>query len=147
MLSSHTALIQKLLNTTLNYKNIVIEKLSFIDYSNQTFYANFPFNKQLSIHNTSTLDKFGYGRYIGNFFDIIVRLESGNPMNLRIFYSIEKNNEDENTVQEKKQEVINILGKERRYFKKGRVTYIEYEGQFISLTEAKRLEKKNNGKD
>lgn len=141
MVDAHMALTQKLVNMTFNYRNVRVEKLSFVDYDNKCFFSNFPFGKQLCIHNTSTVDKFGYGRYVGNFFDVIVRLEDGNPMNLRIFYGIEGESTEVSVEKEKEGETMFILGKDRKCFKKGRATYIEYESKFISLTDAKKLEK------
>lgn len=88
-LGKHIALIQKLINMTLNYKGVEVRKISFIDYENKQIYPSFPCEKQLCIENTSTLDKFGFGSFAGRFFDVIVKLHSDNHMNIRIFYSIE----------------------------------------------------------
>jgi len=175
LLDSYMALVQKLINMTFNFKNARVERLSFVDYVNRRFFPNFPLEKRLCVHNTSTMDKFGYGRYAGHFFDVILRLENGNPMNFRIFYGI-----DEETTAPAQEPVpgpspepsqvevpepskepspsdtlppsgdtlhsntINILGADRKFIKKGRATYIEYEGKLISLTEAKKLERKAN---
>jgi hypothetical protein len=173
LLDSYMALVQKLINMTFNFKNARVERLSFVDYVNQRFFPNFPLEKRLCVHNTSTMDKFGYGRYSGFFFDVILRLENGNPMNFRIFYGIDE--EAQESVPGPSQEpslcdpsqsgqvpeplagdpspcdplppsgdTIYILGADRKYVKKGRATYIEYEGKLISLTEAKKLERKAN---
>lgn len=135
-LDAYMALVQKLVNMTLNYKNVRVARLSFVDYENKDFYVDFPFNKELCIHNTSTVGKFGYGRYAGSFFDVILRLEDGNPMNLRIFYGIE-----EAVPPPQDEPKMYVLGEDRRFVKKGKATYIEYEGKYISLKDAKKLEK------
>lgn len=167
MLDKNMALVQKLFNVTFNHQ-VRVEKISFIDYENKRVFPSFPFEKRLCIHNTSTLETFGHGRYAGYFFDVIVRLANGNPMNYRIFYSIEEFNEIVNEIKEPgvnisddtligsevvapttlsnqdKNDTINtmfILGEERPFFKRGRATYIEYNGSYISLTEAKKIEK------
>jgi hypothetical protein len=175
------ALVQKLINMTFNFKNARVERLSFVDYVNQRFFPNFPLEKRLCVHNTSTMDKFGYGRYSGCFFDVILRLENGNPMNFRIFYGIDEEvtpasaqvpapcdtlppsgdtlrsdtspsdtlpsagdtlHSDTSPSDTSPSDTINILGADRKFVKKGRATYIEYEGKLISLTEAKKLERK-----
>lgn len=154
LLDANMALVQKLFNMTLNLNNVKVERLSFIDYTNQCFYPNFPSQKRLSIHNTSTLEKFGFGRYAGHFFDVIARTSDGNPANYRIFYEIDETQSvptptpAPTPVQHVKmipsppihaQDTIYILGQDRQIIKKGRASYIEYEGKMISLTEAKKL--------
>ena len=161
LLDSYMALVQKLINMTFNFKNARVERLSFVDYVNRRFFPNFPLEKRLCIHNTSTMDKFGYGRYSGFFFDVILRLENGNPINFRIFYGVDEEvtpaqaQVPEPSLAESQNpapsgsvpdpspcDTIHILGADRKYVKKGRATYIEYEGKLISLTEAKKIERK-----
>lgn len=81
-----TLLIQKVISVTMNMREAVVERVSFVNYHAKTIHSGFPINQPLAIHNTSTLDNFGFGRYTGNFFDVLIRIY-GNPMNLRIFYA------------------------------------------------------------
>lgn len=139
LLDANMALIQKLLNMTLCYKNVKVVKLSYVDYDNKCFYPNFPMETRLCIHNTSTIDRFGYGKYNGNFFDVILRLEDGNPINYRIFYGID---ETTSSPEPQPEPTLFVLGEERKVVKKGKYTYVLYEDKLISLTEARKLEKK-----
>lgn len=170
VLNSHVSVIQRIFFGALGFKYVKIERISFIDYKSKTFHPNFPFNKRLNIHNTSTLDKFGFGKYSGAFFDVIVRLEDNNPRNYRIFYEIDGVSHIITQPQPQPTQLspqpqlqpsiqlptiptttqqpsptqphqIHILGYDRICIKKGRATYIEYDGKHISLTEAKKLEK------
>lgn len=142
-LENHMFLIQKLVSITFGYKmSMTVERVSFVDYEKKTFYTSFPFNTQLQIHNTSTMQTFGFGRYNGAFFDVILRMNDGNPMNLKIFYGI-----GDETPQKQQDNMIFILGENRKCYKKGRVTLIDYNGDMISLTEAKKLEKNEKKKN
>lgn len=141
-------LVQKFVSITLGYGlSLRVERLSFVDYTNKTFHTGFPFDKQLQINNTSTMETFGFGRYNGAFFDVILRKDDGNPLNLKIFYSVAGVGDNEETKQiaedTSNESMIYILGERRKCFKKGRGTLIEYNGKLITLTEAKKLEKKN----
>ena len=149
---NYTALVQKLINMTLQYRHVIVERLSFVDYTNMKISDSFHIGKQLCIHNTSTLETFGHGRYNGYFFDVIVRLPDNNPMNIRIFYGIVnphikiENPQIENNeinVQTSPDTHMMILGEYRKFFKRGRTTYIEYNDKMITLSEAKKLEKIN----
>ena len=80
---------QRYFNMILNMKNVHVERISFIDYVNNIVYPSFPIGKKLCFHNTATFETFGFGRYNGHFFDVIVRLEDSNAMNYRIFYDID----------------------------------------------------------
>lgn len=163
IVNSHVSVIQRIFLGALGFKHPKIERISFIDYKNKKFFPNFPFNKRLNIHNTSTLDKFGFGKYSGAFFDVIVRLEDNNPRNFRIFYEIDgvpsatptphpppppsppqpPPTPAKETAHNESQDdpSVFVLGYKRKFVKKGRATYIEYDGKQLSLTEAKKLEK------
>jgi hypothetical protein len=139
-LENHMFLIQKLVSITFGYKmSMTVERVSFVDYDKKAFYHSFPFNTQLHIHNTSTMQTFGFGRYNGAFFDVILRMNDGNPLNLKIFYGIDEKQQQDN--------MIFILGQNRKCYKKGRLTLIDYNGDMISLTEAKKLEKSEKKKN
>lgn len=88
LVSKNRALLQKLFNMTFNYQNVTVERISFIDYTNKKIIDSFPIGKRICINNTSTIEMFGLGKYDGYFFDVILRLPNGNPMNYRIFYDI-----------------------------------------------------------
>lgn len=153
LLDANMALIQKLVNMTLCYKNVKVVRLSYVDYDNKRFFPNFPLEKRLCIHNTSTIDKFGYGKYAGNFFDVILRLEDGNPINYRLFYGIEEDINSTHAEEVKSNqpdvgvsdgETMFILGENRKIMKKGRFTYVSYGDKYISLTEARKVEKRKS---
>lgn len=138
-LDANMALVQKLVNMTFRFHNAKVLKLSYVDYAAQKFHDGFPLGKELHIYNTSTIDKFGFGKFSGSFFDVLLRMEDGNPMNWRVFYGIEGESDEPPAPDVPK---VFVLGENRPYVKKGRGTYIEYEGKQISLTEAKKIEKR-----
>lgn len=143
-LKEHMTITHKILHNTMGYDNLTIERLSFVDYKNSTFYSNFPFNKQICINNTSTVDKFGFGRFQGHFFDVIVRGKDNNPKNIRIFYGIIE--EASQAIESKHKELPNkdtifILGEERPIITIGRYKYVEVDNNIISVTAARKLEK------
>jgi hypothetical protein len=165
---AHALIIGNVFLKDLNYKEVKIERLSFINYANQTFYPNFPFNQPLMIHNTGSDNQFGFGNFAAKFFEVIATIDDQKPKNFRIFYELlapkttlvealadpEVQSKIDNKVQEvtdvtdteeplakEPHETIFILGENRPVIKKGRATYVVYEGKQISLTEAKKLEK------
>jgi hypothetical protein len=161
---AHALIVGNIFLKDLNYKEVKIERLSFINYANQTFYPNFPFNQPLVIHNTGSDNQFGFGNFAAKFFEVIATIDDQKPKNFRIFYELlspkttlvealadpEVQSKIDNKIDNKApedppakdpQETIFILGENRLVIKKGRATYVMYEGKQISLTEAKKLEK------
>ena len=116
------------------YKIVCIERLSFIDYKNESILPNFPVNQSLRIWNTDTLQRFGMGKFNGFFFDVIARVDLSNkPHNFRIFYDYEEEQQEPSN-----EEYIFLLGETRKIIKKGRFKYIDYNGKLISVTQAKK---------
>ena len=85
----YAATMRDALRNILGIHDISIVKLSFLNYNEKYVYEEFPVNTKLYIHNTSLLSKFGFGRYVGAFFDVIIRVPSGNLVNMRMFYAPE----------------------------------------------------------
>lgn len=160
IVESHMVVIFNIFHKCLGYKVVVIEKISFVDYQNKGFHRRFPFNKKLTIMNTSqSLKQFGFGNFSGAFFEVIAKVDlgaSGTPINFRIFYeeeqsldTVQASGESDKTPESKcegegeKQDTMYILGADRPFIKRGRATYVSYNGTYISLTEAKKLERAN----
>ena len=159
-LDVHMALVQKLVNTTLGYSNTRVERLSFVDYGARRFFGGFPFDTQIAIQNTATIDRIGFGKLHGYFFDCIVRFHNNNPGNLRMFYTIPGEAPTTAHVPTKEAIVVpnaketqdnpsctgtngiattmDVMGRELPCYKMGRVTYVELDGERMSLTAAKK---------
>ena len=142
----YTATMRGLLRNTFGFGDVNIVKLSFMNYGEKCVHEGFPFNKYLVIHNTSLLDKFGFGRYAGAFFDVIITIPSGNLVNHRIFYGIDGATPaplpDPLPVSSSTElaQTVNILGQDRPFVKRGRTTYVNIDGKEYTLTEARKLE-------
>lgn len=144
--------IYNIFHKCLGYKIVGIEKISFVDYANKSFYMNFPFNKKLVIESTSqSLTQIGFGKYTGYFFEVVAKVEiSSKPLNFRIFFDILEDDGQSITSsalpirkesEENNEHKIYILGEHRTYIRKGRSKYIDYNGKQISITEARKIEK------
>jgi hypothetical protein len=169
---AHALIVGNIFLKDLNYKEVKVERLSFINYAEQTFYPNFPFNQPIVIHNTGSDNQFGFGNFAAKFFEVIATIDDNKPTNFRIFYELlapkttlvealadpEVRNQIDNKTKESSEQqdvssanesvdakeptdTIFILGENRPLIKKGRSTYVMYDGKQISLTEAKKLEK------
>ena len=161
----YTATMRGVLRNTFGFGDVNIVKLSFINYGEKCVHESFPFNQYLVIHNTSLLDKFGFGRYAGAFFDVIITIPSGNLVNHRIFYGIDGApppppvptaaptaplpdpapepvpvSSSPAAAPTEQAQTINILGQERPFVKRGRTTYVNIDGKEYTLTEARKLE-------
>lgn len=146
----YAATMRDALRNILGIHDINIVKLSFLNYNEKYVYEEFPVNTKLYIHNTSLLSKFGFGRYVGAFFDVIIRVPSGNLVNMRMFYAPEAAPEAvpkaapecPSTSKAAPPPTMNILGQERIVIKRGRTTYVNIDGKEYTLTEARKLENK-----
>jgi hypothetical protein len=148
----YTATMRGVLRNTFGFGDVNVVKLSFMNYCEKCVHDSFPFNKQLVIHNISLLDKFGFGRYVGAFFDVIISIPSGNLTNHRIFYGIDGEMTPAPTAAPtaapapvpspatEQTQTVNILGQERPFVKRGRTTYVNIDGKEYTLTEARKLE-------
>lgn len=153
----YTATMRGVLRNTFGFGDVNIVKLSFMNYGEKCVHEGFPFNKYLVIHNTSLLDKFGFGRYAGAFFDVIITIPSGNLVNHRIFYGIDgatapatptplpdpvRVSSSPAAAPIELAQTVNILGQDRPCVKRGRTTYVNIDGKEYTLTEARKLEAK-----
>ena len=139
----YTATMRGVLRNTFGFGGDVnVVKLSFMNYGKQCVHENFPFSKYLVIHNISLLDKFGFGRYVGAFFDVIITTPSGNLVNHRIFYGVEGETPAPQAPVHAPpaEQTVNILGQDRPFVKRGRTTYVNIDGKEYTLTEARKLE-------
>ena len=156
----YTATMRGVLRNTFGFGDVNIVKLSFMNYGEKCVHESFPFNKYLVIHNISLLDKFGFGRYAGAFFDVIITIPSGNLVNHRIFYGVDgatlpaPSAPTPTPLPEpvpvppvsvpspapSAEQTVNILGQDRPFVKRGRTTYVNIDGKEYTLTEARKLE-------
>ena len=160
MCQEYYATIRNMLRNIFGLNDIHIMKLSFLNYQEKRVYPEFPVNKRLYVHNTSLLSKFGFGRYVGAFFDVIIRiLPSMNLVNMRIFYGVDDGERPSPALAASpaiaaspalaasqaiapEEKYVNILGQDRILIKRGRTSYVNIDGKEYTLTEARKLESK-----